>query len=179
VQSNIRWSYGHETIPRHLRDVFVTEYGVADVRGKSDADVIAAMLSITDSRFQDELARTAKDAGKLPRGFEIPPAYRDNTPDRITAVLKPARDAGLLPFFPFGSDFTEVEQRLIGALVILQEAQHAPLHLAGLLWRGWTRPANAADSECLVRLGLDQPKTLAERMYRALVSAALEESRTK
>ena len=43
-QSNIRWTYGHETIPRHLRDIFITEYGIADVRGKSDADVIAAML---------------------------------------------------------------------------------------------------------------------------------------
>src|SRR5581483_9515646 len=30
AQSNIRWAYGHETIPRHLRDVFVTEYGIAD-----------------------------------------------------------------------------------------------------------------------------------------------------
>src|SRR5205807_237080 len=40
AQSNVRWAYGHETIPRHLRDVFVTEYGIADVRGKSDADVI-------------------------------------------------------------------------------------------------------------------------------------------
>src|SRR5436305_10060133 len=46
--SNIRWNYGHETIPRHLRDVFVTEYGVADVRGKSDAETIAAMLAVTD-----------------------------------------------------------------------------------------------------------------------------------
>jgi acyl-CoA hydrolase len=63
AQSNIRWAYGHETIPRHLRDVFVTEYGIADVRGKSDADVIAAMLGVSDSRFQDELARAAKDAG--------------------------------------------------------------------------------------------------------------------
>ncbi len=34
AQSNIRWNYGHETIPRHLRDVFVTEYGVADVARK-------------------------------------------------------------------------------------------------------------------------------------------------
>ena len=32
-QSNIRWSYGHTTIPRHLRDMVVTEYGVADLRG--------------------------------------------------------------------------------------------------------------------------------------------------
>src|SRR2546430_15405539 len=33
--SNIRWSYGHETIPRHLRDIVITEYGFADIRGKS------------------------------------------------------------------------------------------------------------------------------------------------
>ena len=83
THSNIRWSYGHETIPRHLRDVFVTEYGVADIRGKSDADVIAAMLAIADSRFQDELTRQAKDAGKLPKDFAIPPAHRENFPERI------------------------------------------------------------------------------------------------
>ena len=39
--SNIRWNYGHTTIPRHLRDVVVTEYGIADLRGKTDRDVIA------------------------------------------------------------------------------------------------------------------------------------------
>src|SRR5213083_1712326 len=76
AQSNIRWAYGHETIPRHLRDVFVTEYGIADVRGKSDAEVIAAMLGVSDSRFQDDLARAAKDAGKLPKNHEIAAPYR-------------------------------------------------------------------------------------------------------
>ena len=60
--SNIRWNYGHTTIPRHLRDVVVTEYGVADLRGKTDRDVIAAMLAVTDSRFQNELLRQAQDA---------------------------------------------------------------------------------------------------------------------
>ena len=129
TQSNIRWNYGHETIPRHLRDIIVTEYGVADLRGKSDADVIAAMLQVTDSRFQPELARQAKEAGKLPKDFEIPIAYRDNLPERIAGALKPARDAGLLPSFPFGSDFTDVEQRLIPALELLQDARHAPQHL--------------------------------------------------
>jgi len=65
--SNIRWSYGHETIPRHLRDVFVTEYGVADTKGKSDADVIAAMLAVTDSRFRPNLRGWPRTAGKLRR----------------------------------------------------------------------------------------------------------------
>jgi hypothetical protein len=176
-QSNIRWSYGHETIPRHLRDIVVTEYGLADLRGKSDADVIAAMLQVADSRFQSELARQAKDAGKLPAKFEIPKDFRENYPERIADALRPARQAGLLPPFPFGSDFTDVEQRLIPALQLLQEAQRSPWRLPALLWQGWRRRVEPVDAECLTRLGLDKPSTWPERSYRALVSAALAESR--
>ncbi len=176
-QSNIRWIYGHETIPRHLRDIVVTEYGIADLRGKSDADVIAAMLQVADSRFQGELARRAMDAGKLPRHFEIPSAYRENFPERIANALRPAREAGLLPLFPFGSDFTDVEQRLIPALQLLQQAQRSPQLLSGLLWQGLTHRADAAAHECLARLGLDKPITWLERAYRVLVSGALARSR--
>lgn len=176
THSNIRWSYGHETIPRHLRDIVVTEYGIADLRGKSDADVIAAMLKVSDLRFQDELARAAKDAGKLPKNFEIPAAHRENYPGRIASALKPAREQGVLPSYPFGSDFTEPEQRLIPALLIMQQAERSPLQLAGLLWHGLTGTPDAADRECLARLGLDRPQNLSERAYRALVSAALAES---
>lgn len=177
THSNVRWSYGHLTIPRHLRDVVVTEYGVADLRGKSDADVIAAMLAVADSRFQAELVRQARDAGKLPKNFEIPSAHRENFPERIKTALKPAREAGLLPTFPFGSDFTDAEQRLIPALQILQQAQRSPLQLPGLLWQGLTGHPDAADRECLARLGLDRPASMTERGYRALVSAALARSR--
>jgi hypothetical protein len=177
THSNIRWSYGHLTIPRHLRDVVVTEYGIADLRGKSDADVIAAMLAVADSRFQAELVRQARDAGKLPKNFEIPSVHRENFPERVKTALKPAREAGLLPTFPFGSDFTDAEQRLIPALQILQQAQRSPLQLPGLLWQGLTRHPDATDRECLARLGLDRPATLSERGYRALVSAALARTR--
>ncbi|HYS83763.1 MAG TPA: acetyl-CoA hydrolase, partial [Bradyrhizobium sp.] len=89
----------------------------------------------------------------------------------------PAREAGLLPRFPFGSDFTDTEQRLIPALQFLRDAQRTPMRLPGLLWQGFARAPDAADHECLARLGLDTPKTLAERAYRALVSAALARSR--
>jgi hypothetical protein len=47
-----------------------------------------------------------------------------------------------------------------------------------LLWQGLTCSPDAADSECLARLGLDRPATISERAYRALVSAALATSRT-
>ena len=96
TQSNIRWRYGHTTIPRHLRDIIVTEYGIADIRGKSDREVIAAMLAITDARFQDELLRQAKDAGKIERAFELPKSARDNTPEAIERALKTGRRCGLV-----------------------------------------------------------------------------------
>jgi hypothetical protein len=162
-----------------LRDIVVTEYGVADLKGKSDADVIAAMLQVADSRFQNELARQAKDAGKLPANFEIPNACRENYPQRIADALRPARQAGLLPSFPFGSDFTDVEQRLIPALQFLQEVQRTPRRLPALLWQGWTQRSEPFEAECLARLGLDRPTTWQERIYRALVRAALTNSQVK
>lgn len=175
--SNIRWSYGHTTIPRHLRDVIVTEYGVADLRGQSDADVIGSMLSVADSRFQSELMRQAKDARKLPKGYEIPAAHRENFPDRVRVALKPSRDAGLLPAFPFGSDFTEIEQRLIPALQILKEASASPVDLLKLAWDGLRAdPPDAGIVACLARMQFDRPASFADRFYRLLVSAALVRS---
>jgi len=170
-QSNIRWRYGHTTIPRHLRDITITEYGIADIRGKSDSEVIAAMLAITDSRFQEELLRQAKDAGKIAREYELPGSVRDNTPDMIKRALKPAADAGLLPLFPFGTDFTEVEQRLIPALQTLGDA--SPMQLLRLLMCGVS--SRKIDVACLDRLSLASPKSMKDWLYAALVRGALRD----
>ena len=173
VSSNIRWNYGHTTIPRHLRDIVVTEYGVADLRGKTDRDVIAAMLAVTDARFQDELLRRAKAAGKIEPEFELPAAYRENTPERIERALAPARKSGLLAAFPFGTDFTENEQRLIPALKLLSSA--SAMRLVGLLAYGISRgPASAQVRDCLARMGLASKATLTERIYAALLHGALD-----
>ena len=172
--SNIRWVYGHETIPRHLRDIIITEYGMADLRGKSDQDVIAAMLSIADSRFQPELMQAAKDAGKLARSYEIPAAHRDNTPEKIVRLLKPLADRGLLPAFPFGSDFTPVEQRLLPALDMLKVS--SPSGLARLALSGLFASDVPGRDEALQRMGLDNPMTIADRFYRLLLRAALAQT---
>jgi acyl-CoA hydrolase len=176
--SNIRWSYGHTTIPRHLRDVVVTEYGVADLRGKSDRDVIAAMLAVADSRFQDDLLRRAQDAGKIEPAFELPPEWRDNTPERIERALAPAREQGLLPVFPFGSDFSQTEQRLIPALELLRSA--SPRALAGLLLRGLFAGAPSSQTQaCLGRMGLEPRSHLIEHVHAALLRGALEATKSK
>jgi acyl-CoA hydrolase len=170
--SNILWSYGHVTIPRHLRDIIVTEYGVADLRGKSDSDVIAALLAIADSRFQPELLRQAKAAGKIDKAYEIPPAHRNNTPERIAAALADLAASGALPRFPFGSDFTDVEQSLMPALQVLQSAR--PSQLLSLALRGMRAGAPRGEVlACLTRMELAAPRSMKERFYRWLLVGAL------
>ncbi len=171
--SNIVWSYGHATIPRHLRDIFVTEYGVADLRGKTDAECVAAMLAIADSRFQPELLRQARSASKIASTYEIPAAFRDNTPERIERALKPAHERGLLPAFPFGTDFTPVEQRLIPALQRLKAASASPLALAGLAWCGLRAERTADIDACVERMALARPSGLRERLYATALRGAL------
>jgi hypothetical protein len=175
TSSNIRWSYGHTTIPRHLRDIVVTEYGVADLRGKTDAEVIAEMLGIADSRFQAELLEQAKSAGKIPSRFRIPQNRRENTPERLAELLGPAQKAGQLSAFPLGSDFSEVEEKLAAALKTLKTLAGSRRALARLAWRGWRRqPGDGSALACLERMGLVRPASLRERFYRALLLAVLD-----
>ena len=114
--SNIVWNYGHITIPRILRDIVVTEYGIANLRSKSDKEVMAALLNIADSRFQAELLARAKEAGKMPADYQIPEQYRNNLPEALDAKFKSFQGQGLFPPFPFGNDFTDEELILGRAL---------------------------------------------------------------
>ena len=172
--SNIVWSYGHVTIPRHLRDIFVTEYGIADLRGQTDRDCVAAMLSIADSRFQEQLLREAKRAGKIEADYRLPDTVRDNLPDRLGRALAPSRSAGLFTDFPFGTDFTGEEIVLMRALKRLEDSTatwwRRAASMVGALAGGG---AAAATRPYLARLGLERPQTLAERLLARLVQRAV------
>ena len=174
--SNIMWNYPHTTIPRHLKDIMVTQYGFADLRGKSDAETIAAMLAITDSRYQDELLKRAKAEGKIARDYIIPEAHRHNTPEQLTLWLQPLQENGKLSRFPFGTDFTDIEQRLLPALGILKNAQYSKWKLAGLLWTGLRSPKTPEIQQCLKRLELDAPNTIAEFFYALLIRGGLKKA---
>jgi acyl-CoA hydrolase len=170
--SNIVFNYGHTTIPRHLRDLVVTEYGVADLRSKNDRDVIAALLNVADSRFQDGLLARAVAAGKIERGYRIPDAHRDNTPQRLERQLAPR--VALFPPFPLGSDFTPEEQVLVGALQGLK-ARAAGNRLK-MLWAALSvREVPAAALPYLARLQLDAPADFQARVARRLLVLELRE----
>ena len=174
LESNIRWNYGHVTIPRHLRDVVMTEYGVADIRGKSDAEVAAAMLAITDSRFQPALLAEARRAGKLPSAYAIPDAHRRNFPEALEAALAPHRAAGRFGALPFGTDLSLEEVRLAGALRRLKARSgtwRGRLAIAAALAK--PLPRDAQSESLFARMGVERPKGMRERLYRRLVAAAL------
>lgn len=174
-ESNIRFNYGHCTIPRHLRDIVVTEYGVADVRGKPDSEVYQRLICIADSRFQNELLREAKKAGKIPGDWKIPRAHRNNYPYRIEAAVAPLRaHHQLFPPFPFGTDFTEVEQALVQALQWLRNATGSRLGLLAVLWRALRQQApSPAQRIALERMGLNEPAGWRQRVEQRLVLHAL------
>jgi acyl-CoA hydrolase len=167
ITSNVVWDYGHITIPRHLRDIVVTEYGVADLRGKSDRDVIAQMLQITDSRFQAELLQKVKRVGKIDRKYEIPERFRANYPERLLTALGDARQEGILPEFPLGTEMTPIELRLLPALMNLRAISHStPQLLIAALRQVVSSPLSRNEAQCLERLQLDKVRSLADCLLR-------------
>ncbi|WP_338063116.1 acetyl-CoA hydrolase/transferase C-terminal domain-containing protein [Wenzhouxiangella limi] len=164
--SNIVWDYPQCTIPRHLRDVFVTEYGIADLRGKTDEECIQTLVGVMDAQFQDEFVARARSAGKLARDWQIPARARRNTRQQLAQHF----DRGRFPAYPFGSDFTELERKLVPALKRLRALSRSKPRLLAAAFRG--RPERHPDA--LARLGLDQPRSLTEKLYARLLAAMLD-----
>jgi acyl-CoA hydrolase len=178
VFSNVHWEYPHSTIPRHMRDVFVTEYGVADLRGKTDQECVAAMLAISDSRFQDDLCQAAKRGNKLPKDYVLPSAVRGNTPERLEKALAPAQRSGLLPRLPFGCDLTDAELRLgarlktLGASIASWDGR---AKLLGAVSKQLTSKSNGSADDlqfALAHMELDRPSGPKEQLLAQMVRAA-------
>jgi acyl-CoA hydrolase len=177
VTSNIVTSYGHTTIPRHLRDLAITEYGIADLRGRTDSECIAALLNIADSRFQDGLLAAAKRANKIDAGYRIPDEYRRNTPQRLEAGFAAQRAAGLFSEYPFGTDLTREEIDLARALRWLKENTAGTAARLGTIARALLSAAHHADRGHLERLKLGAPVDFKERLTAKLVGLALAHTR--
>jgi Acetyl-CoA hydrolase/transferase C-terminal domain len=172
LKSSIVWNYGNITIPRHLRDVVVTEYGVAELRGQPDSEVIQRLIAVADSRFQQDLVRDAKAQGKLPARYEVPERYSHNLPQMLHDKLHPWTEAGLLPDFPFGTDFTEDELHIVRALKKIKHATQNPSEFVTMaiksLWEGKEAP-----HAYLERLGLADAHSFKDLFVRRLFAGNL------
>ena len=176
LKSNIVPFYGHTTIPRHLRDVVVTEYGVADLRGQSDSEVIKRLINVADRRFQDGLLDFAKAHGKVKANYEIPAEARENTPARIQQVLGPHCQSGLLPDYPFGTELTDQEIALAASLRKIKALSEEPTHFIPQLFRALLHhPDESAAHPFLERVQLDHPETTRDFLVQQLLLLELEE----
>jgi len=175
LQANIVWNYGHTTIARHLRDLYITEYGIADVRGKADEDCVVAMASVAEARHQGGLLDIAKRNRKLRSDFVPPDTWTRNTPQRLRDALAPFRKDGTLPDYPLGSDFTPVEQRVVKALEWLQGATATRGGMLRTVARALST-RTPRDTEALQRMALDAPKGMKEYIYARLLGLALHDA---
>ncbi len=176
LESNVVPFYGYTTIPKHLRDVIVTEYGVADLRGQSDATVIKRLINVADSRFQHELLAFAKDHGKVERDYLIPDEARQNTPERIKQTLRPFQDSGLLPAYPLGTDLTDQEIALAASLRKIKDLSTRPGQFIAASFRALLhKDDEEAARPFLERVHLDHPETTKDFLVQQLLLLELEE----
>ncbi len=174
AHSNMVWSYGNITIPRHLRDLVITEYGIADLRGRTDEECIIALLNISDSRFQAALLDDAKRRGKVRKSHVIPEPHRHNLPVAYQKPLAQLKAQGLFPPFPFGTDLDADEQKLGRALRVLKAKTATKAGLARAIRDAVTHGAAGDDVEPLLRrMDLHAPRTVEDRLYQRLLTATL------
>ncbi len=176
LKSNIVPSYGHITIPKHLRDVVVTEYGVADLRGQSDSEIIKRLVMIADSRFQQELMEVAKSTGKLEPEWKLPAAAKHNTPEQLEKALGKSMGGPLLPQFPFGTDLTDNEVALAASLREVKALTEEPREFVYTMLRALLHRADEHKAQpYLERLGLEHPHSSKEFLIQQLLLLELEE----
>ncbi len=175
-KSNIRWSSGHATVPRHHRDIYVTEYGIASTRGRTDMQVIDAMLQITDSAFQPALIAEAKGARKLAAEYRLPDEAADNSPLAIQKVFDAQELQPYFPEYPLGTDLTDAEQELVPALEWLQSNMARTSSKARVLLAAIFSNKTAKNSAAIDRLGLGQASGIGERLKRRLIRLALTQT---
>jgi hypothetical protein len=151
-----------------MRDVVVTEYGVADLRDRTDREVAEALVCVADARFQDDLVADAVRAGKVPATFRVPDWARTNVPGRLSDALRPHVADGFFGEYPFGTELTEIEQGLLRAL---RHLARKPRPRAEDL-RAIVSPPDEA-RPYLERMGLESPSGVRERVLRSAVLYAL------
>jgi acyl-CoA hydrolase len=174
VKSNIVFRYGHCSVPKYWRDIVVTEYGIAHIRGLSEEQVTQEIIKIADSRFQKQLIKQAKKHGKLDPGWKLPEEYKNNYPERVDAFIKSYQAEGCFKQFPFGTDVTAEEAVLGGSLKGLIAYKSAkPLSTVIKLFTEFFRSVPEKAAPYLKRMDLEKPAGFGERFQQKTVLTAL------
>ncbi len=174
VKSNIVFSYGHCSVPKYWRDILVTEYGIAHIRGLSEEQVAQEIIKIADSRFQDDLIKQAKKAGKIAPDWELPAEYRNNYPEKVDSFIKKYQKQGYFKQFPFGTDVTQEEAVLGGSLKGFKAGMESyPVKTGLKLVAEFFKPVPETAAPYLNRMALEKTSGLSEKFQQKAVLTAL------
>lgn len=109
--------------------------------------------------------------------YQIPEEYRNNTPHRIVALLKPYQAQGVFQPFPFGTDLTADDVALGGALKALKGLTKGnPLKLVKGLLLEFFKPVPTSAHTHMERMNLLNPSSIKDKIMRKIVLFALRNS---
>ena len=175
VKSNIVFSYGHCSVPKYWRDIVVTEYGIAHLRGLSEEQIAQEMIKIADSRFQNELIEEAKKHGKIEADWVLPEEYKNNYPEKVEAFIKSYQAEGYFKQFPYGTEVLPEEAVLAGSLKGFKSSLEAkPVSTLFKLITEIVKSAPEKAAPYLKRMDLEKPANIGERLQQKMVIAALK-----
>jgi len=178
TKSNIVLRYGHCSVPKYWRDIIVTEYGIAHIRGLSEEQVTQELIKIADSRFQQILIKQAKNHGKLEQDWELPEEYKNNFPEKVEKFILQYQSQGYFKQFPFGTDVTQEEAVLGGSLKgLLAYKSSKPLSMIFKLISEMLRPVPEKAAPYLKRMNLEKPSGFSEKFQQKTVLTALRNAR--
>jgi hypothetical protein len=153
-----------------LRDIVITEFGIADLRGQSDENTVRQMLAVMHPHFRSEIVDAAWRANKI----DTPTVKADERAAAgHEALLAAARRDGFFPTFPFGSDFNDDELAAAKALQQLQGARsmRGLLRIVSACLRA---PADHGSANAVLNvLGLQDARGIRERIWRRVIAGML------
>ena len=159
-----------------MRDILVTEYGVAYLRGKTDREIVIELLKVCDSRFQNELLLKAKLWGKIEKEYTIPPVYQKNVPQSYMLVLNEFKKRGWFESFPFGTDLNSDEIALGAALKKLSSLKNrGPISLVFSLFKALFLKKSKNTIRLLSLMHLQEKNNLQEKIAALLLGYYLEQ----
>lgn len=175
LRSNIVYNYGHISIPKYLRDIIVTEYGIAHIKGLSDGRIAEEMIKIADSRFQTELINEAKKHGKIAPDWKLPEEYSNNYPEKVDGFIKSYQKEGFFKLFPFGTDVLPEEAVLAASLKGLKAYKEAkPVSTIFKLLTEMLKSVPEKAAPYLKRMDLENPANFNQRFQQKTVIVALK-----
>jgi hypothetical protein len=98
--------------------------------------------------------------------------YRSNTPQTVSNWLHTHRGK-ILPDFPFGTDFNEIERVLLPALSSLANSAPSKRRMLGLLRASFTASPHTREHEAMKRMGYAAAPRLTDPLQSRALRCAL------